>query len=208
MFTGIVQGVGTVTASEQGGEVTELTIRLPEQRGASSDLEVGGSVALDGVCLTATSVNGDSVTFDLVQETLRRTTLGARSVGSRVNVERAMRYGDEVGGHLLSGHVIATAEVASAESSAETAELFIRAPSELAPYIIEKGFIAVDGISLTIGEVDGDGGFSLHIIPETLRQTTLGSKVEGNRVNIEIDSMTQVMVESVQRYMRTSEDSA
>ncbi len=208
MFTGIVQGVGSVQAIEVNGDVTTLCLTLPAGRGEASGLAVGASVALDGVCLTVTSVNGDSATFDLIQETLQRTTLGALKVGSKLNVERAMRYGDEVGGHIVSGHIFGTGIIESVEPSTTTADYYIRAPPEVAAFIIEKGFIAIDGISLTIGETDQNGGFSLHIIPETLRLTTLGEKGEGRSVNIEIDSMTQAVVESVQRYMRSEEESS
>jgi len=208
MFTGIVQGVGRVTKIESGDEVTMLVVDLPERQGDTSRLAVGASVALDGVCLTATSVDSHSATFDLIQETLQRTTLGTLKIGSKLNVERAMRYGDEVGGHIVSGHIFGTGVIESVDYTGTIADYFIRAPSEVAAFIIEKGFIAIDGISLTVGKTDQNGGFALHIIPETLRLTTLGEKGEGGSVNIEIDSMTQAVVESVQRYMRGAEESA
>lgn len=192
MFTGIVAGRGRVASIE--GET--IGVVLPSIDG----LEIGGSVAIDGVCLTATSV-GQSVTFDVIEETRRRTTLAGLSVGDEVNVERALRIGDEIGGHLLSGHIMATARIESIHDQNYT----IRCPPALAAYIHEKGFIAVDGISLTVGEVDGEGGFTVHIIPETLRLTTLGLKTNGDRVNIEIDAMTQAVVETVQRVMAQRE---
>ena len=153
------------------------------------------------MCLTATSVS-DTVTFDVIPETLDRTTLGSLSSGSNVNVERALKFGDELGGHLLSGHIMGTAEIVAVENQDYT----IQCPPEMAEYIQEKGYIAVDGISLTIGKTSGKGGFDVHIIPETLRLTTLGSKGVGDQVNIEIDAMTQAVVETTKRLMESKED--
>ena len=193
MFTGIVQGTGCVQ-SVQGDAVVTVAIEIPSTEG----LEVGGSVAIDGVCLTATSV-GKSVTFDIIPETLERTTLGSLSSGSNVNVERALKFGDELGGHLLSGHIMDTAEIVTVKNQDYT----IKCPSKMAEFIQEKGYIAVDGISLTIGETDGEGCFDVHIIPETLRLTTLGSKSVGDHVNIEIDAMTQAVFETTKRLMES-----
>ena len=196
MFTGIVQGCGTVHSVATNGDITTLGIELPSTTG----LEIGGSVAIDGVCLTATSI-GEIVSFDLIPETLERTTLGKLGVGSKVNVERAMRMGDEFGGHLLSGHVMTTATIQSIKDQ----DYKISAPIHVAEFIHEKGYIAVDGISLTIGKTDGNGCFDVHIIPETLRLTTIGSKGVGAMVNIEIDAMTQAVVETVKRMMESKE---
>ena len=193
MFTGIVQGTGCVQ-SVRGDTVVTVAIEIPSTEG----LEVGGSVSIDGVCLTATSV-GKSVTFDIIQETLERTTLGSLSPGSNVNVERALKFGDELGGHLLSGHIMGTAEIITVKNQDYT----IKCPTEMAEFIQEKGYIAVDGISLTIGETDGEGCFDVHIIPETLRLTTLGGKSVGDHVNIEIDAMTQAVVETTKRLMES-----
>ena len=193
MFTGIVQGTGCVQ-SVQGDTVVTVAIEIPSTEG----LEVGGSVSIDGVCLTATSV-GNPVTFDIIPETLERTTLGSLSSGSNVNVERALKFGDELGGHLLSGHIMGTAEIITVKNQDYT----IKCPTEMAEFIQEKGYIAVDGISLTIGETDGEGCFDVHIIPETLRLTTLGGKSVGDHVNIEIDAMTQAVVETTKRLMKS-----
>ena len=192
MFTGIVQGTGSVR-SVLGDSIVTVDIEIPSTEG----LEIGGSVSIDGVCLTATSV-GDTVTFDIIPETLERTTLGSLSSGSSVNVERSLKFGDELGGHLLSGHIMGTAEIIAVENQDYT----IKCPSEMSEFIQEKGYIAVDGISLTIGETDGEGCFEVHIIPETLRLTTLGSKKVGDHVNIEIDAMTQAVVETTKRLMK------
>ena len=191
MFTGIVQGTGNVQ-SVSGESILTIGIQIP----STEDLEVGGSVAIDGVCLTATSV-GDTVTFDIIPETLERTTLGSIACGSNVNVERALKFGDELGGHLLSGHIMGTAEIISVVNEDYT----IQCPAQMGEFIQEKGFIAVDGISLTVGKTDGSGCFEVHIIPETLRLTTLGSKGAGDQVNIEIDAMTQAVVETTKRLM-------
>jgi riboflavin synthase len=193
MFTGIVQGTGCIQ-SVSGDSVVTIDVQIPSTEG----LEIGASVSIDGVCLTATSIS-DTVTFDVIPETLDRTTLGSLSSGSNVNVERALKFGDELGGHLLSGHIMGTAEIVAVENQDYT----IQCPSEMAEYIQEKGYIAVDGISLTVGKTSGEGGFDVHIIPETLRLTTLGSKGVGDQVNIEIDAMTQAVVETTKRLMES-----
>ena len=195
MFTGIVQGTGSVHSIE-GDSTLTFTIQIPSTDG----LEIGGSVSIDGVCLTATSI-GQQVTFDVIPETILRTTLGSLKPGDSVNVERALKFGDELGGHLLSGHIMGTAHISKVHDQDYT----ICCPPEMADYIQEKGYIAVDGISLTIGETDGIGGFDVHIIPETLRLTTLGNKAVGDRVNIEIDAMTQAVVETTKRMMEQRE---
>ncbi len=195
MFTGIVQGTGSVHSIE-GDSTRTFTIQIPSTDG----LEIGGSVSIDGVCLTATSI-GQQVTFDVIPETILRTTLGSLKPGDSVNVERALKFGDELGGHLLSGHIMGTAHISKVHDQDYT----ICCPPEMSDYIQEKGYIAVDGISLTIGETDGNGGFDVHIIPETLRLTTLGNKAVGDRVNIEIDAMTQAVVETTKRMMEQRE---
>ena len=193
MFTGIVQGTGCVQSVRRDSVVT-IDVQIPSTEG----LEIGASVSIDGVCLTATSVS-DTVTFDVIPETLDRTTLGSLSSGSNVNVERALKFGDELGGHLLSGHIMGTAEIVAVENQDYT----IQCPPEMAEYIQEKGYIAVDGISLTIGKTSGEGAFDVHILTETLSLTTLGSKGVGDQVNIEIDAMTQAVVETTKRLMES-----
>ena len=196
MFTGIIQGTGCIQ-SVNGDSIVTIDVQLPSTDG----LEIGASVSIDGVCLTATSVS-DTVTFDVIPETLERTTLGSLSSGSNVNVERALKFGDELGGHLLSGHIMGTAEIVAVENQDYT----IQCPPEMAEYIQENGYSAVDGISLTIGKTSGKGGFDVHIIPETLRLTTLGNKGVGDQVNIEIDAMTQAVVETTKRLMESREE--
>ena len=200
MFTGIVQGLGVIKSIEEGDGIITFSVVCPD----TQDLIIGASVAIDGVCLTATSINGDLVTFDIIPETMERTTLGERTVDDNVNIERSLRYGDEVGGHLLSGHIIGRGLVTYSESVGEGAQFKIKAPPAIQKYIQTKGYIGIDGISLTLGEVV-DNEFDLHIIPETLRLTTLGSKQAGDAVNIEIDSTTMMIVETVERLLKENE---
>ena len=197
MFTGIVQGLGTIKSIEEGNGITTFSIACPD----TQNLTIGASVAIDGVCLTATSIKEKLVTFDVIPETLERTTLGERVVDDEVNIERSLRYGDEVGGHLLSGHIIGRGLFTYSQKVGEGAQLKIKAPPSIQKYIQTKGYIGIDGISLTLGEVH-QNEFDLHIIPETLRLTTLGSKQVGDAVNIEIDSTTMMIVETVERLIK------
>ena len=197
MFTGIVQGTAKVVDIEQKESIRTILIDLPNVE----LLEIGASVSIDGVCLTATEINDGIVSFDIIQETLSRSTLGDLEVGGVVNFERSLKFGDEIGGHLLSGHIIATGLVKDKVETGEGLDLSILMPLSIEKYIMEKGYVAIDGISLTIGKVD-DLRFNLHIIPETIRQTTINSKQVGDAVNIEIDSMTQTIVSTVERLTR------
>ncbi|MDB2348714.1 riboflavin synthase subunit alpha, partial [Candidatus Poseidoniales archaeon] len=192
-----VQGLGAIKSIEEGDGITTFYVKCPD----TQDLAIGASVAIDGVCLTATSIEGELVTFDIIPETMERTTLGERVVNDVVNIERSLRYGDEVGGHLLSGHIIGRGLVTYSESVGEGAQLKLKAPPSIQKYIQTKGYIGIDGISLTLGEVN-ENEFDLHIIPETLRLTTLGSKQAGDAVNIEIDSTTMMIVETVERLLK------
>ena len=196
MFTGIVQGIASITAISQGESVTKVSIKLSE----TENLRIGASVSIDGVCLTVTSINDSIVDFDIIAETLQRTTLSDLETGSQVNFERALRYGDELGGHLLSGHIMSAGLIHSITENGEGKDISIIAPPALQKYIIEKGFVAIDGISLTVGAVKSNI-FALHLIPETLRMTTLATKQEGDAVNIEIDSNTQTIVSTVERIL-------
>ena len=148
--------------------------------------------------MTVVSIEGTAVRFDAIPETLERTTLGSLVVGDWVNVERSLRMGDELGGHILSGHILMTAQILQRTERGEGIDFLIEAPTEALPYILEKGYVAVDGMSLTVGEVS-ESNFALHIIPETLRVTTIGEKQVGHSVNIEIDSRTQAVVDTIRR---------
>ncbi|MDP6212302.1 MAG: riboflavin synthase subunit alpha [Candidatus Thalassarchaeaceae archaeon] len=195
MFTGIVTGTAPILRIDEGEGIRKITVDLGD---FLDGLETGASVSLDGVCMTVVSIDSGLVTFDAISETLDRTTLSDRSEGDLLNVERSMRLGDELGGHILSGHVMGTAEIIESRTVGEGLDLLISIPDGCSPFILEKGFIAVDGMSLTVGKCD-EGSFGLHIIPETLRITTLDKKVVGDRVNIEIDSRTQAVVETMLR---------
>lgn len=195
MFTGIVQGQGQVIAMDSG-EYTKVTIALPN----SENLRIGDSVSVSGVCLTAVEIHGTSVQFDIIPETLTRTNLKQLQIGDHVNIERALKYGDEVGGHLLSGHIMGVGTISHKTEGEEILDISIQLPEEMSPYVVEKGYIAIDGISLTIGKVNGCN-FSVHLIPETIRLTTLASKQIGAEVNIEIDSMTQIIVQTVRKHL-------
>ena len=193
MFTGIVAASCEVVATEQGEEVRSIVFDLS---GYDDDLEIGASVAIDGVCMTVVSSIDGHVTFEAIPETLERTTVGLLKQGSRVNIERSLRMGDELGGHILSGHIMSTARILQRTQKGEGIDLLIEHQADTKPYILEKGYVAVDGMSLTVGEVQSEG-FNLHIIPETLRITTIGAKTEGDLVNIEVDSRTQAVVDTI-----------
>tara|TARA_B100000035_G_scaffold174633_1_gene148992 strand:- start:735 stop:1355 length:621 start_codon:yes stop_codon:yes gene_type:complete len=197
MFTGIVAGTSPIINIEQKDIVRSLTLNL---EGFVMGLEIGASVSLDGVCMTVVSIDGNLVTFDAIEETLNRTTLGKLGVGSLVNIERSLKMGDELGGHIISGHVLTTAKILQIVNKGEGIDMMIENPPEVNQYILEKGYISIDGMSLTIGKVSEDN-FSLHIIPETLRITTIGQKNIGDYVNIEIDSRTQAIVDTIRKSM-------
>jgi riboflavin synthase len=198
MFTGIIQGTAEVVAIDPRDNFRTHVVQLPEA--LLPGLEPGASVAHNGCCLTVTRIDGDRVAFDLMQETLRVTNLGTLTVGDRVNVERAARFGDEIGGHAMSGHVLCTAEVIDVIDSPDNREVRFRLPAEHARYLFTKGYIGIDGISLTLGHVDGPE-FGVHLIPETLARTNLATRRPGDRVNIEIDPQTQAIVETVERVL-------
>jgi len=193
MFTGIVAAACEVVATEQGEEIRSIIVNLS---GHDQDLEIGASVAIDGVCMTVVTTQDGRVQFEAIPETLERTTIGFLRQGSRVNIERSLRMGDELGGHILSGHVMSTARILQRTERGEGIDLLIEHQDDTKQYILEKGYVAVDGMSLTVGEVHSEG-FNLHIIPETLRVTTIGEKSEGDFVNIEVDSRTQAVVDTI-----------
>ncbi|WP_174847739.1 riboflavin synthase subunit alpha [Yersinia artesiana] len=203
MFTGIVQGTAPVVAIDEKSNFRTHVVEMPSEM--LPELALGASVAHNGCCLTVTEVNGNRVSFDLMKETLRITNLGDIKVGDVVNLERAAKFSDEIGGHLMSGHIICTAEIAKIYTSENNRQIWFRMPSDdLMKYVLHKGFIGIDGISLTIGEVVGNR-FCVHLIPETLARTTLGKKRLGHRVNIEIDPQTQAVVDTVERVLAQRE---
>ena len=197
MFTGIVAGMGRINHIE-GKEVIRIDIDFSMV--STDGLAEGASVSVDGVCLTVVEIDGQIISFDVIPETLSLTTLGEKTEGHWINLERALKVGDELGGHILSGHILGVGEIIERSNGDEHLDILIDCPSDVMKYVQEKGYIAIDGISLTVGQVD-KGGFSLHLIPETLRFTTIGGKGLGEHVNIEVDSMTQTIVSTVERIL-------
>ena len=197
MFTGIVQGVATVSALEQRPGLVGFTLQFPE--GFAAGLEIGASVAVDGVCLTVTARPGpDAARFDVMQQSLAITTLAALREGGRVNVERAAKDGAEIGGHPLSGHVDCLGTITAVRTPENNRVLRIALAPRFMRYVFAKGYIAVNGCSLTAAEVDKrEGWFEVWLIPETLRMTTFADKRDGDALNIEIERQTQVFVDTV-----------
>ena len=201
MFTGIVEELGRVVRLETVEDSARLTVEAPT---VTQDVNLGDSVSVNGCCLTVTAVHGSTFTADLMAETLTRTTLGSQAPGDPVNLERALRASDRLGGHIVQGHVDATAEVLDHHHGEHWDLLRIGLPQEIARYVAVKGSVALDGVSLTVVDVvdasstldvapvPGAGAsLSVGLIPETLRRTTLGSRRPGERVNLEVDVMAK-----------------
>jgi len=182
MFTGLIEDVGTVTAVDRVPKGARLSVRT-----RLSDLPRGASIAVDGACLSAVDFSGDRFTADVSAETLEKTTLGDRRAGDRVNLERPMALGDRLDGHLVLGHVDGVGEIVRREAVGEGVLVELKLPAGLAPLVVSKGSIALDGISLTVNALVGPDRISLFLIPETLRATTWGIKEVGAKVNVEAD---------------------
>jgi len=188
MFTGIIQTVGQVAAIDRRGADARLHITgLPLQGGA-----IGESIAVSGVCLTAVEFTADGFVADVSGETLACTTLGAWSVGQRVNLERALAVGERLGGHIVSGHVDGVGELVSRQADGRSQRFTLRAPAALARYIAAKGSITVDGVSLTVNTVSG-AEFGVNIVPHTLTHTSLDALRAGSRVNLEVDLLARYL---------------
>ena len=198
MFTGIVEELGRVVRLETVEDSARLTVEAPT---VTQDVSLGDSVSVNGCCLTVTALHGSTFTADLMAETLTRTTLGSQAPGDPVNLERALRASDRLGGHIVQGHVDATAEVLDHHRGEHWDLLRIGLPQEIARYVAVKGSVALDGVSLTVVDVvdasdvapvPGAGAsLSVGLIPETLRRTTLGSRRPGERVNLEVDVLAK-----------------
>lgn len=188
MFTGIVQDVGRVQLLEPRGGDVQMVIEF--DRMDPSGIRIGDSVCVQGCCLTATELLGRAFAADVSRETLNLTTLGDLRPGTSVNLEPSLKAGDALGGHLVSGHIDGVATITSITGDARSQRLRISVPSDLARYIARKGSVAVDGVSLTVNEVDGNE-FGVNIIPHTQTVTTLGRLVVGTRVNLEIDQVAR-----------------
>ncbi len=191
MFTGIVEEVGSVVSISDNG----MTVRAEK---VMSDLKLGDSIAVNGACLTAVSLSESEFSVDLSPETMRRTSLGDLSDGGSVNLERALSASDRMGGHIVQGHVDGTGRITSTKEDGDSIVIRVRAPGRLMPYIVEKGFIAVDGISLTVVKV-GTSSFTLAVIPYTLRNTNLETLSVGARVNLEADILAKYVENLLKR---------
>lgn len=197
MFSGIVQGtVRVVQKISREGGVTFVLDLGP----LAANVKIGASVAVGGVCLTVVKIDGFLLSFDLMQETLDKTTLGGLNEGDETNIERSVHFGDEIGGHRVSGHVTGMVKIIAKETPPNNCILTFRAESEWMEAIMPKGFIALDGCSLTVVDVREDT-FSVHLIPETLRMTTFGKKGVGDSVNMELDPETVTIVQTVKRVL-------
>ena len=191
--------MGRIVSVEQpAADFRTHTVELPEDM--AGGLQTGASVAHNGCCLTVTETDGRTARFDLMAETLDKTNLGRLNAGDLVNLERAARFGDEIGGHLMSGHITATTEILRIERTEHNTTMHFALPAALKPYILPKGFVGLDGCSLTIGSV-GEDSFCVHLIPETLRRTLFGTRQAGDTVNLEIDPQTQAVVDTVGRIL-------
>ena len=188
MFTGIIQDVGRIASLERRGG--DVRLRVEVDRMSLAGERDGVSIAVSGVCLTVLDIDERSFAADVSLETLSVTTLGAAVPGSRVNLEPALRAGDPLGGHLVSGHVDGLAQVASIASDARSVRMVFTCPQALARYVARKGSVAIDGVSLTVNEVDGEA-FGVNLIPHTQQVTTLGEFVVGRRVNFEVDQVAR-----------------
>ncbi len=199
MFTGITRGTFPITRVTRGQGMVSYEVELDDT--LVKGLELGASVSIDGVCQTAIAISGHRVGFDAIGETLDKTTLDTLELGQLVSVERSYRIGDEMGGHEVAGHVSGTGEIAATEREGDNLTLRIRVPATWMKYILPKGFVALDGSSLTIGKTDPEGSFEVYLIPETVKRTNLGKKKVGERVNVELDHRTVAIVDTVERVL-------
>lgn len=198
MFTGIVQTTLTIASLEQKPGLSTFALDLPATMLAG--LTLGASVALNGTCLTVTKIDGTRVYFDAMAQTLRLTNLGQLKQGDKVNAERAARIGDDIGGHLISGHIAGQVEILAIERPENNCIVWFSIPPQFKAYILDKGYIGLNGCSLTIAEVRDDR-FCVYLIPETLRVTLFGTAKAGDKINLEIDSHTQAVVDTVERVL-------
>lgn len=204
MFSGLISHDGRV-ASIEGDARRGMTLVLESPDAISDGVAVGDSVAVNGACLTVVACDERTMRFDVVPETVDRTGFATLRAGSRVNLELSLRLGDRLGGHLVYGHVDASASILSKEPEGQGFRLHVVLPDALVPFIVEKGYVAVDGVSLTVASVTTDG-FTIALIPETARRTTLGAKGPGDRVNLEVDPVARYAQGAIAAY--TQRDTA
>ncbi|MGR5211284.1 riboflavin synthase subunit alpha [Vibrio rotiferianus] len=198
MFTGIVQGTAKVVHIDKKERFQTHVVELEDA--LNEGLEVGASVAHNGCCLTVTKIEGNRISFDLMQATLALTNLGELTEGDSVNIERAAKFGDEIGGHSMSGHISLMAEITDIIDTPNNRTIWFTLPTESMKYVLAKGYIGLDGCSLTIGEVK-ENSFSVHLIPETLERTLFGCRQVGEKINVEFDPQTQAIVDTVERVL-------
>jgi len=196
MFTGIVQGIASIQSIQTGTDFKTFTIQFPEE--SLLAIKKGASIAINGTCLTVTEadIKNNIATFDVIQETLSVTNLDTLHTDDKVNFERAAKFGDEIGGHLMSGHIHAATKISRVIQSKDNYSIYFETPDEYQRYLFPKGFAGLNGCSLTLGEVNNKE-FSVHLIPETLEMTTFKNCSVGELVNLEIDSQTQSIVDTV-----------
>ena len=205
MFTGIVQTQATVISTNLQQGVMRLVLAVAKQY--VTKLELGASVAINGCCLTVVKVDNISeqplaqVHYDVIDETLQLTNLGKLIAGSTVNYERSIRFGTELGGHIVSGHIHCTAQIESIIHTQDNCKIQLCLPSKWQKYVMYKGFVSVNGASLTVGETD-EQGFWLHLIPETLAITNIGKAAIGDALNIEVDQQTYTIINTVENYLQ------
>ncbi|VFP84556.1 Riboflavin synthase [Candidatus Erwinia haradaeae] len=199
MFTGIVQGIAELCVIKENKYGRTHVMKMPQI--LLSGLEIGASVSHNGCCLTVTKITGVYVSFDLVAETLMLTTLGSLTEGESINIERAAKFSDEIGGHIVSGHITTIAKISKVCNTKNDYIMWLTlADPYQSKYVFYKGFITIDGISLTVGDIMGDT-FCVHLIPETLLRTTIGSKDIDHRVNVEVDLHTKILVDTAERVL-------
>ena len=199
MFSGIVQEKAIINTLVEGNE--HLTITIDCSKNFTKEQKIGGSVSVDGVCLTVTKKTNDSLTFDAVKETLNRTIIKNYVEGSCVNIESSLSYGGSVGGHLMSGHIHLKGQVKEVLIIGDSKDIVVDTSPEWSKYLFEKGYIGINGCSITIGKVN-DTRFQVHLIPETLKSTNLDSLVFGNEINLELDQSTIAIVDTTERILK------
>ncbi|TPE52862.1 riboflavin synthase subunit alpha [Maribrevibacterium harenarium] len=201
MFTGIVQGIAQVAQCQPIGRNMRLEVRFPV--GVMADQQLGASVAINGVCLTVAKIEGDYLSFDVIDTTLALTNIGILNAGDTVNFERAAKMGDEVGGHVMSGHIMTTVTVSQVEKIEQSVHIRFQVNNhqDERRYLFDKGYVGLNGASLTISAI-GDDWIEVSLIPETLRLTTFGTIKVGDKVNLEIDAHTQATVDTVERVLK------
>jgi len=208
MFTGIIKGKFPIVVLEdkpglRSLEVAISTVSLRVPSWQDEAISLGSSISVDGVCLTVVQITNDRVRFDVMEETLRKTTLGDLKEGDFVNIERSAKMGDEIGGHVMSGHVSTVAEIIDVHEFENNKVMTFKVDPVWMKYILSKGFIGLDGASLTVVDAEKNKGtFQVWFIPETLRLTRFGEKKVGDKVNVEIDPVTQAIVATVELYMQ------